>query len=48
MIKGFFDKKYEPNWHCVVGKNFASFFSYKSKHFIFFYIGQLAILLYKL
>ena len=32
----------------ISGKNFASFFSYKSKHFIFFYIGQLAVLLYKL
>ena len=48
FIKTFFDKKYSPNWHCVVGKHFASFVTYSSKHYIFFYIGQLAILLYKL
>ncbi len=47
-LKSFFDKKYSPNWHCVVGKHFASFVTYTSKHYIFFYIGQLAILLYKL
>ena len=48
FIKAFFDKKYSPNWHCVVGKHFASYVTYTSKHYIFFYIGQMAILLYKL
>ena len=47
-IKGYFDKKYAPNWHCVVGKSFASYVTYSSKHYIFFYIAQMAILLYKL
>ena len=47
-IKKFFDEKYSPNWHCVVGKHFASYVTYTSKHYIFFYIGQMAILLYKL
>ena len=47
-IKTFFDMKYSPNWHCVVGKHFASYVTYTSKHYIFFYIGQMAILLYKL
>ena len=47
-IKTFFDKKYSPNWHCVVGKHFASYATYTSKHYIFFYIGQMAILLCKL
>ena len=47
-IKKFFDMKYSPNWHCVVGKHFASYVTYTSKHYIFFYIGQMAILLYKL
>ena len=48
FIKAFFDKKYGPNWHCVVGKSFASYVTYSSKHYIFFYIAQSAILLYKL
>ena len=38
-IKMFFDKKYGPNWHCVVGKSFASYVTYSSKHYIFFYIA---------
>ena len=47
-LKDFFDKKYSPNWHCVAGKHFASYVTYTTKHYIFFYVGQLAICLYKL
>jgi len=47
-IKEKFDEKYGSNWHCVVGKNFSSFVSYEAKNYIFFYEGQLAILLYKI
>lgn len=47
-IKAFFDKNYAPNWHCVVGKHFASYVTYQSKNYIFCQIGQHAILLYKL
>lgn len=39
FMKNFFDKNYSPNWHCVVGKHFASYVTYTSKHYIFFYIG---------
>lgn len=38
-IKSFFDKKYGSNWHCIVGKQFNSFVSYDTKHYIFFYEG---------
>uniref|UniRef100_A0A2K5DYN1 Dynein light chain n=1 Tax=Aotus nancymaae TaxID=37293 RepID=A0A2K5DYN1_AOTNA len=31
-----FDKKYNPTWHCI-----------ETKHFIYFYLGQVAILLFK-
>ena len=47
-IKAFFDAKYAPNWHCVVGKNFAAHMSYENKTFIFFYVGQVGVLLYKM
>eukprot|EP00831_Metopus_contortus_P042473 TRINITY_DN3367_c0_g1_i2.p2 TRINITY_DN3367_c0_g1~~TRINITY_DN3367_c0_g1_i2.p2 ORF type:complete len:151 (+),score=36.43 TRINITY_DN3367_c0_g1_i2:134-586(+) len=47
-IKRYFDRYYFPNWHCVVGKNFSYFVSYEAKQFIFFYVGQIAVLLYKL
>eukprot|EP00921_Rhytidocystis_pertsovi_P009259 GHVQ01014894.1.p2 GENE.GHVQ01014894.1~~GHVQ01014894.1.p2 ORF type:complete len:127 (+),score=19.42 GHVQ01014894.1:266-646(+) len=48
QIKTYFDAKYSSNWHCVVGKNFASYATYESKNFLFFYVGQLAVLLYKM
>lgn len=47
-IKDFFDAKYSPNWHCVVGRDFANCSSCEHKTSIFFYVGQIAILLYKL
>lgn len=47
FIKRKFDKKYGPTWHCIVGSDFKAFVSHESKHFIFFYIGKSAILLYK-
>lgn len=47
-IKEHFDKKYLPNWHCIIGKNFYSSFSHEVHCHIFLYIGQVAVLLYKL
>eukprot|EP00438_Fugacium_kawagutii_P005839 Skav231069 [mRNA] locus=scaffold524:158061:159547:+ [translate_table: standard] len=42
-----FDKKYNPTWHAVVGRNFGSYVTHETKHFIYFYLGQVAILLFK-
>ena len=47
-IKEKFDEKYGSNWHCVVGRSFSSHVSYEAKHYMFFYEGQMAILLYKM
>ena len=46
-IKKEFDKKYNPTWHCIVGRSFGSYVTHESKHFIYFYIGQLSILVFK-
>lgn len=46
-IKAFFDEKYGPTWHCFVGSDFRAFVTHESKHFIFFYVGKVAICLYK-
>jgi len=46
-IKKEFDKKYVPTWHCIVGRNFSSYVTYEAEHFIYFYIGQTAILLWR-
>ena len=48
QIKSHFDKTYLPNWNCIIGKNFYSSFSHEAKCYIFLYIGQVAVLLYKL
>ncbi len=38
-IKKEFDKKYNPTWHCIVGRNFGSYVTHETKHFIYFYLG---------
>merc|ERR1711868_167246 len=47
FIKKEFDKKYSPTWHCIVGRSYGSYVTHETKHFIYFYTGQLAILLFK-
>ncbi|KAI8907022.1 cytoplasmic dynein light chain 2 [Powellomyces hirtus] len=47
FIKQEFDKKYNPTWHCIVGRNFGSTVTHEMKHFTCFYLGQFAIPLFK-
>jgi hypothetical protein len=46
-IKKEFDKKHGPTWHAIVGRSFGSYVTHETKHFIYFYLGQVAILLFK-
>jgi len=46
-IKREFDKIHGPTWHVVVGKNFGSYVTHETKHFIYFYLGPLAFLIWK-
>ncbi|VDL89988.1 unnamed protein product [Schistocephalus solidus] len=46
-LKKEFDKKYGPTWHCVVGRHFGSYVTHETRHFIYFYVGSLALLLFK-
>jgi len=46
-IKREFDKRKGATWHCIVGRNFGSFVTHETKHFIYFYLGHCAILLFK-
>lgn len=34
-------------WQCFVGRKFGSAVTFESKHYIYFYIGQMAFLLFK-
>jgi len=47
FIKKTFDDRKGPTWHCIVGRNFGSFVTHETKHFIYFYLGHCAILLFK-
>jgi len=47
VIKKEFDKKHGPTWHAIVGRSFGSYVTHETKHFIYFYLGQVAILLFK-
>ena len=46
-IKKEFDASYGGVWHCIVGRNFGSFVVHQSRTFIYFYLGQTAVLLFK-
>ena len=34
-IKKEFDRKHNPTWHCIVGRNFGSYVTHETKHFIY-------------
>jgi dynein light chain LC8-type len=46
-VKKEFDKRHGPTWHCVVGRNFGTYVTHETKHFVYFYLGQVAVLLFK-
>jgi len=46
-IKKEFDARKGATWHCIVGRNFGSYVTHETKHFIYFYLGHCAILLFK-
>ena len=46
-IKREFEKKYKGLWHCIVGKNFGSYVTHETKAYIYFNVGQMAVLLWK-
>jgi dynein light chain LC8-type len=46
-LKKSMDKKYDPYWHVVCGKNFGCYAIHQSRNFIFFYLDTYAFLMYK-
>ena len=41
-------RKYKPNWHCIIGKNFQVSFSHEENAFISIKIGRITIVLFKI
>ncbi len=46
-IKNAITNTYPGTWHVIVGRSFGAFVTHETKNYIYFYIGQLAILSYK-
>ena len=46
-IKNYFDKKWSPHWHVVIGRNFGSFCTHETHKFVFFYLEDKAFMLFK-
>lgn len=46
-IKKEMDETWEAYWHVVAGHGFGSEVTHQSRRFVFFYVGDLAVLLYK-
>ncbi|KAG6496083.1 dynein light chain 1, cytoplasmic-like [Zingiber officinale] len=46
-IKKEFDKNYGQTWHCIVGRDFGSYVTHETNHFIYFYVDKIAVLLFK-
>lgn len=47
LIKKKFDERWEPIWHCIVGRSFGSFVVHETRTFAYFYVGNRAILIFK-
>lgn len=47
FIKKRFDQLYGSTWHCIVGADFGSFVSHQKHRFIYLYLGNVAVLLFK-
>jgi dynein light chain LC8-type len=46
-IKNAMDETWEPNWHVIVGKNFGSKVTHEARRLVYFYVYDLAVLMYK-
>lgn len=47
FVKKQFDTRFGMAWNCFVGRNFCSFVTHEQEHYIYFYIGQMGVLLFK-
>ena len=34
-IKGVFEKKYSPYWHCICGRNFGAYVTHEAQNYIY-------------
>ena len=41
------DQLYGPTWHVIVGKSFGSYVTHEQGYFVYFYIGDMAFLIFR-
>jgi len=46
-IKEYMDKTWEPQWHVTIGRNFGSKITHETRRFLYFYINDRAVMIYK-
>lgn len=46
-IKKELDARWGPHWHVVIGRNFGSFITHEKKKYLFFYLGDKAVMIFK-
>ncbi|KAH7720789.1 dynein light chain LC8-type [Aphelenchoides avenae] len=46
-LKRKFDDRYGRTWHAIVGNSFGSYVTHRHNNFIYFFIEDMAILLFK-
>lgn len=46
-LKKEFDERFQPAWHCIVGRHFGSFVTHDRAGFLYFYIEKTAVLLFR-
>lgn len=46
-LKKEFDARFQPSWHCIVGRHFGSYVTHEGSGFLYFYIEKTAILLFR-
>ena len=46
-IKHEFDQKWTPHWHVIIGRNFGSFVTHETRGFLYFYVYDKAVMIFK-
>lgn len=47
LLKNKLDASHGSTWHCIIGRDFGSFVSHESKHYLHFYLEDFSVLVFK-
>lgn len=47
VVKKELDIKHGSTWHVIVGRSFGSYVTHEKGHFMYYYVGPLAFLVFK-